>query len=150
MRRLFPLALLVASAAALPARAGPPYVTDDPEPTDRGHWEIYAFANAVHTPGDTTGETGLDLNYGAARDLQLTLLLPAAFELADGTYVSGGVIEAAAKLKVLHQDPHGWTPAVAVFPRLFVPTAGGGRLNLLVPVWAGKDFGPWSLFGGGG
>ena len=26
-----------------PAMAGPPYITDDPVPTDTGHWEIYAF-----------------------------------------------------------------------------------------------------------
>ena len=40
------------------------------------------------------------------------------------------------------------------FPRLFLPTAnhafGSGRLGLLLPVWAEKDFGRWSVFGGGG
>jgi hypothetical protein len=24
------------------AQAGPPFLTDDPEPTETGHWEIYA------------------------------------------------------------------------------------------------------------
>ena len=27
---------------------------------------------------------------------------------------------------------------------------GTGRVRLLLPMWAQKDFGPWSLFGGGG
>ncbi len=37
---------------------------------------------------------------------------------------------------------------------MILPTAsrrfGTGRVRLLLPVWAQKDFGPWSLFGGGG
>jgi hypothetical protein len=144
-----------ALALATPALAGPPYVTDDPQPTDRGHWEIYGFVNGAHVTGSTAGETGVDLNYGGAEDLQLTLVLPAAYERADGQWRSGmGVVEAAAKFKILHQAKAGWTPDVAVFPRLFLPTAraefGPRRANLLLPVWAGKDFGPWSVFGGGG
>ena len=45
-------------------------------------------------------------------------------------------------------------PDVAVFPRLFVPTAsaqfGPPAFNLFLPVWAQKDWGKWSFFGGGG
>ena len=37
------LVRLVLAGAAGPAFAGPPYLTDDPVPTDTGHWEIYAF-----------------------------------------------------------------------------------------------------------
>ncbi|HTX51339.1 MAG TPA: hypothetical protein VME40_18335 [Caulobacteraceae bacterium] len=40
--RTWPAWLFVALPAA--AVAGPPYVTDDAEPTDPGHWEIYAYA----------------------------------------------------------------------------------------------------------
>ena len=65
-----------------------------------------------------------------------------------------GVVEAAAKYRLVHQAKEGWTPDIAVFPRLFVPTAparfASRRLNVLLPVWAQKDFGPWSVFGGGG
>ena len=32
------------------AAYGPPYVTDDPEPTDTGHWEIYNFVMASARP----------------------------------------------------------------------------------------------------
>lgn len=147
----------LAAGLALPAAAwaGPPYVTDDPEPTDRGHWEIYNFANGVHTPGDTGGEGGIDLNYGGFRDTQLTLTLPFAYDRADGHTSTGmGVVEAAAKYKFIHQDKDGWVPDVAVFPRFFLPTAparfGSRRTNFLLPVWAQKDFGEWSVFGGGG
>ncbi len=145
-------AALVLIAGPLPALAGPPYVTDDGEPTDLGHWEIYNFIAGVHTSGDTAGEGGFDLNYGAARDLQLTLVLPAQF--ANGEETGPGAIEIAAKYRVLHQSPGSWLPDVAIFPRLFAPTTasqfGPARWNLLLPIWAQKDWGPWSLFGGGG
>lgn len=149
------LAVCLAALAATPAFAGPPYITDDPEPTERGHWEIYSFAAGTHVEGATSGEAGLDLNYGGAKDLQLTLVIPAAFDRANGeTHVGMGVVEAAAKLKILHQDETGWRPDVAIFPRLFLPTAparfASRHANLLLPIWAGKDFGPWAVFGGGG
>lgn len=153
MRRLAAGVFALTAGMAGAAWAGPPFVTDDPEPTDRGRWEVYVFAAGAHVQGETAGETGLDLNYGAAPDLQLTLVLPAGFDRTDGTTRgSAGVVEAAAKLKVLHQDKDGWD--VAVFPRLFLPTAparfASRHTQLLLPVWAGKDFGPWSVFGGAG
>ena len=46
-------AMVFALAAAGPAWAGPPFVTDDPEPTDLGHWEIYDFVSASQVPGVT-------------------------------------------------------------------------------------------------
>ena len=152
------LALAVLAAALLlgsPAQAGPPYITDDPAPTERGHWEIYNFVGGGHVAGETAGEGGFDLNYGAAEDLQLTLVLPFAYDRADGNTDLGlGVVEAAAKLKVMHQKAGSWQPDVAVFPRLFLPTAeakfASRHTTLLLPVWLGKDFGKWSLFGGGG
>ena len=145
-------ALQALAVAAGPATAGPPYVTDDPQPTDLGHWEIYNFVGGTHVSGDTSGEGGLDLNYGAAKDLQLTAVLPLAYDHADGGHVGWGSAELAAKLKLLHQDQNGLD--LAVFPRLFAPSPEARfsprHVNLLLPVWMGRDFGPWSLFGGGG
>jgi len=144
-------AAVALALAATDASAGPPYVTDDPEPTDTGHWEIYNFVAASQTLGDLAGEAGLDLNYGAAKDLQLTAVIPAALDSVSG--VGAGVIELAVKYRFLHQAPGSWTPDVSFFPRVFVPT--GARFDpvrpgLFLPIWAEKDWGPWSLFGGGG
>jgi hypothetical protein len=145
-------AMLLLVALSSPALAGPPYVTDDPEPTERGHFEIYAFADGTFVRGGTAGETGLDMNYGASPDLQLTLVVPAAYEHASGEWTTGlGNIEAAAKFRVLHQDSFGLD--VAVFPRVFLPSPDGvgeWHASLLLPVWAEKDWGAWSVFGGGG
>ena len=62
-----------------PALAGPPYLTDDPEPTDYKHFEIYNFTNGTATRPDTSGEAGIDFNYGGAPNLQLTATVPAAY-----------------------------------------------------------------------
>src|ERR1700733_6339693 len=59
-------ALLFASG---PAAAGPPFTTDDPEPTDTGHWEDYLYSTAIRADHLSSGTAlGLELNYGAAPD----------------------------------------------------------------------------------
>ena len=146
----FVLMLLTRSALA-----GPPYVSDDPEPTDYKHFEIYTFNQGTATRDGTTGESGIDFNYGAAPDLQLTATLPAGFDLPAGGGTSFGMsnIELAAKYRFLHQDSFGLD--VSVFPRIFLPSGsnviGDNHASLLLPVWVQKDWsGGWSAFGGGG
>jgi hypothetical protein len=154
LRAAVAAAAAVAALAARPACAGPPYVTDDPGPTDLGHWEIYNYALGLDAAGSTAGEVGLDLNYGAAKDLQLTLVIPAAYSSGDVNAFGAGQVEAAVKYRFLHQSDGTLTPDVAFFPRVFLPTASPGlessRTDLLLPLWAEKDWGDWSLFGGGG
>jgi hypothetical protein len=139
---------------ALPALAGPPYQSDDPEPTDYRHYEIYTFNKGVRSKGDLSGASGIDFNYGAAPDLQLTATLPAGFDFpSDGMAASGlSNIELAAKYRFLHQDSFGFD--VALFPRVFLPSGsrsvGDSQASLLLPIWVQKDWGRWSAFGGGG
>lgn len=140
---------------AVPAAAGPPYVSDDPEPTDHKKWEIYIFATGGAREGERSADAGVDLNYGAAPDLQLTAVLPLSYSRTPaGTRFGAGDMELAAKYRFLHQKKGSAMPDVAFFPRVFVPTAsqglGSGRVGLLLPAWAEKDFGKWALFGGGG
>ena len=63
---------IVLLGLAQPALAGPPYLSDDPEPTDYKHYEIYTFSNGTATRDGRSGEAGIDFNYGAAPNLQLT------------------------------------------------------------------------------
>jgi hypothetical protein len=137
-----------------PAMAGPPYLTDDPEPTDYKHFEIYNFINGTATRADTSGEAGIDINYGGAPNLQLTATVPAAYSVSDGGPLVGGLgsVELAAKYRFLTQQNFGLD--VAVFPRVFLPSGaanvGEPRASYLLPIWMQKDWGPWSAFGGGG
>ena len=153
MRSVFAgLALLAVLSGT--ASAGPPYVSDDPEPTDDRHFEIYLFANGANSRDGTGGESGIDFNYGAMPDLQLTAVVPVAYEAPpDGHTLAGlGNIELAAKYRFLHQAEFGWD--VAVFPRVFLPSAapdiGQRHPAVLLPLWLEKDWGDWSTFGGGG
>jgi hypothetical protein len=74
-RGLLVLALSVATTS--PSIAGPPYVTDDPEPTDTGHWENYLFTEITHVAGQSARpEPGIEINYGAFKDTQLTWSFP--------------------------------------------------------------------------
>src|ERR1700691_2867284 len=105
----------------MPALAGPPYLTDDPEPTDYQHFEIYTFSNGTATRDGTSGEGGIDFNYGGAPNLQLTATLPAAYDFPASGPAAGGLgnIELAAKYRFLTQGSAGLD--VAVFPRVFLP-----------------------------
>jgi len=154
MRKRFVASLAVLGALARPALGGPPYVSDDPQPTDYRHFEIYLFTGGTSARGGTGGTAGIDFNYGAAPDLQLTAVVPFAFDsvAAGGTSTGLDNIELAAKYRFLHQENFGWS--VAFFPRLFLPAGspelGERHVSLLLPVWVGKDWGEWSTFGGGG
>ena len=75
--RLAALASLVAPTIAV---AGPPFLTDDPEPTDTGHWEIYApLLESEGSSAAFSGTVGAEINYGPVKDVQLTLGLPMAY-----------------------------------------------------------------------
>lgn len=154
-RRNFLLVELAALASfAAPAWAGPPFLTDDPEPTDTGHWEIYGPLLEIDGRGtEFDGAAGVEINFGAAPNLQLTLGLPVNFAHdANGWRSGAGDVELSAKYRFYHNEDAG--VSIAAFPGLTLPTAsnrmGSGKVTALLPIWLQKDSGPWSVFGGGG
>lgn len=60
-----PFVVVLAALVCLtkPSLAGPPYVTDDPLPTDEGHYEVYAFTGGMATIEDLSGQA----QYAACR-----------------------------------------------------------------------------------
>jgi len=137
------------------ALAGPPYVTDDPEPTDTGHWENYLYVegtragDAFNAPG-----AGIELNYGVYTDTQLTWSVPLNPNPGPGGMglvwapLGGGI-----KYRFVEEDEDGWRPQVAFFPQIFIPVGGASHTaptTELLPVWLQKSFGDWTTFGGGG
>lgn len=136
------------------AVAGPPFVTDDPEPTDTGHWEIYAPLAEAEGHGDALeGAAGAELNFGAAPNLQLTFGIPLAYahESRHSRWAVGD-LELSAKYRFYRDEDRGFS--VAAFPGITLPTAGehlgAHHMTALLPVWFQKDTGKWSVFGGGG
>jgi hypothetical protein len=144
--------LLLGTAA--PAWAGPPYLTDDPAPTDLRQWEIYSFIADEGIGSTQDADAGFDLNYGAAEGVQLTATLPMSFSRnkPEGWRSGAGGVEVAVKYRFLNDEEHG--VSAAIFPRVILPTSSledGGKTRILLPVWIEKDFaGGTSLFGGGG
>lgn len=149
---LFAFALVL--AGAVPAIAGPPYLTDDPVPTDTGHWEIYAFTAGEGHRSSLDEDAGLDLNYGPIKGVQLTATLPLSFshDALEGWRSGSGDVEAGVKYRFLNDEKNGLS--AAIFPRAILPTASrsrDGKTRFLLPLWIGKDFSAeTSLFGGGG
>ncbi len=148
------LALALILLLPMTAEAGPPYVTDDPEPTDLGHFEVYLFGAGTRDVSGKAGAAGLDISYGAAPDLQLSVTVPVAYESPLGGPTIGGLgnVELAAKYRVLHQEESGVD--VAIFPRVFLPSGsprvGDQHASFFLPIWIGRDLGRWGTFGGGG
>jgi hypothetical protein len=138
----------------VPAWAGPPFLTDDPVTTDRGHWEVYAFTAGEGRHSTIDADVGFDLNYGLMKDVQLTATLPLSFSHAPlESWKSGtGDVELGVKYRFFHDEARGLS--ASIFPRAILPTARyapGERMRFLLPLWLGKDFaGGTSLFGGGG
>jgi len=154
VRLIRALAALVVAGAAVPAWAGPPYLTDDPVPTDTGHWEIYAFTAGEGRKSTIDGDAGFDLNYGPVEDVQLTATLPLSFSHApnEGWRSGTGDVEIGIKYRFFEDESHGLS--AAIFPRVILPTTSrspGERARFLLPLWLGKDLkGGTSIFGGGG
>jgi len=150
---------LAAVLAAGPAHAGPPFRTDDPEPVEYQHWEIYGFSTGTHFQGDTNGVLpGLEVNYGAAPNLQLHLVAPLAFDRpsGSGTQYGYGDTELGVKYRFIEEDGKGWRPQIGVFPLIEVPTGdrqrglGSGHTRAFIPIWLQKSFDEWTTYGGGG
>lgn len=148
--------LLIAGAAmvATPAWAGPPFMTDDPEPTETGHWEVYApLVDGEGNGANFEGSAGVEINYGAAPNVQITVGLPIAYAHDSfGTEWGAGDVAVSLKYRFYHNEDLGLS--VAVFPGVTLPTAsdgfGAGEVTGFLPVWFEKDSGAWSVFGGGG
>jgi hypothetical protein len=139
------------------AWAGPPFVTDDPEPVEHRHWEIYvASQHAKDKDGWSGTAPHFEVNYGVLPNLQLHLIAPLAYVRPnDGSSHYGfGDLELGAKYRFIQETD--WTPQVGAFPIFDLPTGssssglGSGHLRTFLPIWFQKSLGPWQSYGGGG
>lgn len=153
------LAAALLALASSRAWAGPPFLTDDPEPVDLGHWEVYAFSAGAGGNGDTTGlGPSLEVNYGAAPGLQLHIIGGMSYDNQPGGHLQMGLsdTELGAKLRLINPGEADWYPQVGIFPLVEVPTGdskhalGAGAWQEFLPIWLQKDWGKWTTYGGGG
>ncbi len=153
------IAAIVISLIAIAhhAWAGPPFTTDDPEPVEYLHWEVYFASEVHHDPDGWSGTSPhLEINYGAAPELQLHLIAPVSFVApAHGASRFGyGDTELGAKYRFFEETKR--LPQIGTFPLLEIPTGdhkrglGSGHEQIFLPLWLQKSSGPWTTYGGAG
>ena len=159
-RRTPILSALVASAlglAALPALAGPPFMTDDPAPVDYKHSEFYVFSTYDKTPdGKELAAPAFEYNYGPMPDVQLHAMVPVARSEPDGAASQSGLgdIELGVKYRFVQETET--TPQIGIFPMAELNTGdadkglGNGKTWWRLPVWIQKSWGEWTTYGGAG
>lgn len=137
--------------------AGPPFVTDDPEPVEFLHWEAYVGSQIARNAHGVQGTIPhLEINFGVFPETQLHCIVPFAFLTPDGgeTSVGLGDVELGVKYRFVKEYP--WFPQVGTFPHVLFPTgdtargAGTGRYQVFIPLWLQKSIGRFTAYGGGG
>lgn len=155
------LAMIVTACVLLvdPAWAGPPFVTDDPEPVDYQHFEINSAIQGTGIKGARSGELpSMDINYGFLPDIQLHVGVSASFLSASGQgwHIGYGDTEFGVKYRFIEEDEEGWRPQIAFYPNIDFPTGnadkglGSGHDKVFLPLWLQKSFADWQAYGGGG
>jgi hypothetical protein len=137
-------------------RAGPPFVTDDPEPPSPGGWEINIPFILERSPGRTEMDAPLlDLNYGLPSvQLKAEFPIKVVHEDSNGTAAGAGDLLVGVKWRFLNnEDPH---LQLGIYPQLLLPTgdhARGfteGRSALVLPILAQKSWSKWTVYGNAG
>ena len=156
-RRIFlgAAAGLFGLAAAL--SAGPPFFTDDPEPIGFRHWEFYIASAQTKSGGNYSGSAPhFEINYGIAPGAMIHVIIAAGFDRPARTAVRYGLGDAEIGLKYRFIEETDGRPQIGVFPHVELPTGasrrglGSGQVQVFLPVWAQKSWGPWTSYGGGG
>jgi hypothetical protein len=137
--------------------AGPPFITDDPEPVDPHHWEINLASEDVKAAGNWSGTIfQLDVAYGLLPDVELNFLTPLNYQAPRNaaSHIGYGDTEIGFKYRFVHQKES--KLEIGIAPVLFLPTGdhhfeiGNGKNQLFLPLWLQKSWGKWTLYGGGG
>jgi hypothetical protein len=154
LRFCFFLSSLAWSAACF-AQGGPPLVTDDPIPVEKGHWEI-------NLPVMWTGSASeqfmqvpyVDANYGAVEDIQLKVETGWAFSFqgSAGSKSGAGELLAGVKWRLVDQDKGAWW-SLGIYPQYgfhYFFTSADPRISqpgnyALLPIMASKEIGRWGI-----
>jgi hypothetical protein len=134
-------------------RAGPPFVTDDPEPPPPGGWEINIPFILERVPGKTEMDAPLfDLNYGLP-NVQLKLEFPVEIVHEDGAGTAAGAGDLVLGVKWRFWNNERTQLQLGTYPQLVAPTGdharglGQGQPAYLLPFLAQKSWGNWTPYG---
>src|ERR1700690_556261 len=150
-------ATITSALLAGSALAGPPFLTDDPEPVELHHSEFYVFSTYDKTKdGKDIASPAFEYNYGPLPDTQLHIVIPfvrSAPNDASSEYGLGD-IEVGVKYRFIQETET--IPQVGIFPMAELATGddnkglGNGKTWWRLPVWIQKSWGDWKTYGGAG
>lgn len=151
------LITLMLCTSPLAAWAGPPFLTDDPDPVDYGHLEAIPFYSLDRTAdGSLIQGPGVDLSYGVFPGAHLNIQGGFVRAQPDSGGSAFGFGDTRVALKWRFVDEGAERPEIAIYPAVIVPTGnarrglGNGQVSYQFPVWLEKHWGEWSSYGGGG
>jgi hypothetical protein len=139
------------------AWAGPPFITDDPEPIGYRHWEVDV---ASQMSKDKDGMSGtaphFGINYGLLPNVELHTIIPLSYVSPNegSTNYGFGDIELGVKYRFVQESDS--LPMVGTSLLVDLPTGnhrrglGNGSAKVFIPIWLQKSWEPWTTYGGGG
>lgn len=156
IRRIL-IIILIYLCMSVTAFAGPPFRTDDPEPVEYRHWEVY-IASLGSFDRDETSLTAphIEVNYGVFANVQIHLIAPFEYVKPEGGHSQYGYADMELGAKVRFIQETDVCPQVGAFPLVELPTGGknkglgNGETQVFLPIWVQKSWGPWTTYGGGG
>ena len=156
MRRILLLFSSICFLTTLKIIAGPPFQTDDPEPVEYKHWEYYLSSINTRQSNVWSGTLPhFEINYGAAPNLQIHLLIPFNYSTPDhqSMQYGYGYTEFGLKYRFVKETDN--LPQIGTFPILEVPTVpknafNNGKIQLYLPIWLQKSWDKLTTYGGGG
>jgi hypothetical protein len=135
--------------------AGPPFLTDDPQPVDFMHWEFYISSQSQFSDNNVDATLPhFEINYGFIPDVQVHLIVPMQYTKRESSieysYVS---TEVGVKYRFINLDNG---IQAGVFPIAEVPTGkkvtlvGENNLKFFLPLWLQISAGKFTSYGGAG
>ena len=135
------------------SQAGPPFVTDDPEPPPPGGWEINLPFILELTPSKTEMNAPLfDVNYGLP-NLQLKLEFPVEVVRQNRAETEAGAGDLVLGVKWRFLNNEQSQLQFGTYPQLLVPTGdharglGQGQPAYLLPFLVQKSWSKWTVYG---
>lgn len=149
------LLILLLSKSAI---AGPPFVTDDPEPVAEHTWEVnYAISSTRASNDVSAAIPSIDINYGLSESIQLHAQPRYSYDSNGSSHNFGfDNTEIGVKYRFIHQKQNDNEKMLGIYPMLQLPTGNSklgdasGKTQLFLPIWAQLNTEKWTVYGGGG
>lgn len=137
-----------------PSLAGPPFITNDPDPPEVGEWElILPVTLNRNSNGQVTGElVTLDVNYGYDRCTQLSVELPIPYAETEQAVRQVGIGDVLLEYKRRFGTDE-YQGYLGINPEITLPTGserrglGAGRVTVQLPLLYQRRWGDTWFYG---